>query len=713
MKSIGLVLAALAAILTATAQATDYTWDAGGDKTNWFDSANWNPDGVPSGGDTAFVAPASGSSSVLLTNSTAYLSTFIVSNATLTFSNWTTALQATNIEVKTNGILTHAVCDTNAALWNTNRVYLVASNVTIRAGGKIDANMKGFRSRQGPGMGISASQGGSYGGSAGGRSGGTYGSSLFPNEPGSGGQAGAAGGCVVIEAPNGTVRVDGTIDADSAYAQEGPGSGGGILIESRVFDGKGVLRANGGTAKMGGNGSGGSGGRIAIHYDPTAQAVEAPAATSIVVMASGGLAVSYCGDPGTVYMPDFSLLRRPDFNLSGSLSFGVGSNWGADSLSLVGRQVTLPESFSLSVTQNLSISASGSAVGTAIGKLALSGATNTLALAGQIALNKGTLMTTNYVILSCAGATVVTSGVLDVRGGSLLSIDSNIVLNGGTLNYEFARTNPRSLSIGGSLVMTNGAVLRLYSGVTNAAIGLPHGGLLDLSGRDLTINSNCTIYSYSDNTNGGSIELRVRNAYILSNGWISAYGGGYRNQKGPGYVAGASTAAGYGGQGGKNGGGPYGSATCPVDPGSGGGAGYGGGLVWLMAVNGTVRVDGTLDAGAPSAQEGAGSGGGILVVCKHFEGTGALNAKGGSATMTVKADGGGGRIAVLRVNDYYYTRVRGGVTNGVAYVETAPETFTGSLSVAPGSGNTNQPGMPGTIRFGTQIVPPGTLFSIR
>ncbi|MBQ6330339.1 MAG: hypothetical protein IJI35_15070, partial [Kiritimatiellae bacterium] len=86
-------------------------------------------------------------------------------------------------------------------------------------------------------------------------------------------------------------------------------------------------------------------------------------------------------------------------------------------------------------------------------------------------------------------------------------------------------------------------------------------------------------------------------------------------------------------------------------------SGSGGGLIWVTATNGTIRVDGTMDASGRdgnligSGYGGGGSGGSILLEAKRFFGgeTGRLVAIGGNTTpySTVSSGaGGGGRIAV-------------------------------------------------------------------
>jgi hypothetical protein len=103
------------------------------------------------------------------------------------------------------------------------------------------------------------------------------------------------------------------------------------------------------------------------------------------------------------------------------------------------------------------------------------------------------------------------------------------------------------------------------------------------------------------------------------------------------------------------------------------------------------------DGGNCGTLEGAGSGGGIYLVCKSFAGSGLVRAKGGNAALVggYSGGGGGGRIAVQYQN-----------TND----------WSGTLSYAAGSvdggtGGTGN-GTAGTIVWG-QLQAPGTVITIR
>jgi hypothetical protein len=180
----------------------------------------------------------------------------------------------------------------------------------------------------------------------------------------------------------------------------------------------------------------------------------------------------------------------------------------------------------------------------------------------------------------------------------------------------------------------------------------------------------------------GVLKLAVLgDAVIASGGSVAMDGRGHAQMVGPGAgqtVANLGSGAGYGGAGGAtltaDGGVTYGSAERPVDPGSGGGLGWGplaggseGGGAIRLTVGGTLTVDGRITADGNDGWQdnaGGGSGGSVWVEAGALAGAGAISADGGMGELFYGGGGGGGRIAI-------YQR-----TNG----------FTGSLSALGGEG---------------------------
>ena len=156
----------------------------------------------------------------------------------------------------------------------------------------------------------------------------------------------------------------------------------------------------------------------------------------------------------------------------------------------------------------------------------------------------------------------------------------------------------------------------------------------------------------------------LQNITVASGGAINVDNLGFTQTNGPG--AGASlgnqgAGGGYGGSGGASasgaaGGTNYGSATQPVDFGSGGGLGggalsggsEGGGAIRLMA-GGTLTVDGTITANGDFGLQddsGGGSGGSIWITAGALTGAGTISTLGGDGDFYNGGGGGGGRIAI-------------------------------------------------------------------
>ena len=164
---------------------------------------------------------------------------------------------------------------------------------------------------------------------------------------------------------------------------------------------------------------------------------------------------------------------------------------------------------------------------------------------------------------------------------------------------------------------------------------------------------------------------------------INADGQGYVALAGPGAGTGTVNGGSYGGAGvAQAANTTYGSASAPVDLGSGGGvykstAGAGGGAIRL-SVTGTLTNNGVISAnGAPvTGAGGGGAGGSVYVTTATLAGSGVFTANGGANTNQSGTGGGGGRVAI------YYA---------------GPTSFTG-LSTSVAAGGTPS-GSVGTVAF--------------
>lgn len=177
--------------------------------------------------------------------------------------------------------------------------------------------------------------------------------------------------------------------------------------------------------------------------------------------------------------------------------------------------------------------------------------------------------------------------------------------------------------------------------------------------------------------------------------------------------------------GGSGGGG--GSTTNATSSGVSGGGGGGGGAL-LIAANGTITVDGTIDAsggrggslvnGTLGAVGGSGSGGSIRLLADTVRGSGLLHARGGAtpAFGTATEIGGTGRIRV----EAFTNQIATGNTDPVMQVAAAPGTLENALSpsvaiVDVGGAAVAQPaiGFSGSLGSVDVIVPAPGLVPVR
>ncbi|NLE68371.1 MAG: hypothetical protein GX608_13210, partial [Lentisphaerae bacterium] len=457
---------------------------------------------------------------------------------------------------------------------------------------------------------------------------------------------------------------------------------------------------------------------IAVHYDAAAQAQVTPRPDVVISTKKGaGYPVGNAGQMGTLHFTNTYFLQSA-IKLSGYLFFNEGTAWGTDSLTVSNMDVAFPVNFALTVTSNLTVRDGGNLTL----RDAIDGSNSFQAR--NLMLTNGILSVSNYTGVSFQQDVSVSGagGALNVWA-SPLDIGQDLAINGGTMRYSFVSTNPHSLHFGGNLELTNGAALHLYAGPTNSIAGSFHGGLLDLSGKNLVIPTNCVLYPYSNPTNGGSIKMAVNNLTVGAGGSINANGLGYKGgdsrSQYKGYGTGGSAprgGGGYGGQGGKSGGAPYGTVAGPMYPGSGGGGfstyayvgGNAGGLVHVEAT-GAITLDGKIFVNGLSGDSycGGGSGGGVLLVCRTFSGNGSIYAKGGHYSNANCGGGGGGRIAIwTKVTGEIYQRVWNGLMPGSVAISTntLPAAFTGSFGnsvfLDGGLGSaTAYNGQPGTFRW--------------
>jgi large repetitive protein len=657
----GLALASL----PVRAATNSWTGSSGND---WFAAGNWSLGHVPQGGESVWVTNVP--NTILLTNSTACLSSFVIAKTSLVFTNWNTALTATNVTVGNGGCLTVPPAFSDSAM--SNRIFIVCTHLTLENGGVISVSSNGYLRGYGPAKGtVSANTawggGGGHGGKGGnsiqgGLAGSESGSVGFPDNPGSGGfdggpgYGGNGGGVVKIQA-GGTVVIDGTVQADGQSSQQegwpycgGGGAGGSIFITCDAFGGSGLLKANGGNGhptlvSMAYAGAGG-GGRIAIHY----QSLSGTPAVKFSTKAGQGFSSinpthwAAEANNGTVYLSKTNLLSN---TLKDQLFSGV--------------RLVIP-SFTSWTVSDLTVSNCA-------------------------------------VFLEMTGMQVNVTGHLRVDQSGVFGLGTGAIL---TCN--------------GNLILTNGGALYVYSGPTIGTTS--YGALVDIGG-DMLVGPSSWVYPFCDREKGGSVLFQMKNIVIATNAGFNADARGWKRNMGPGKGGLASNPAfcgggGYGGTGGAGytdaaAGSVYGSLYAPIEPGSGGGGanfgGDGGGAIRIMA-SGMFHLKGTLTANGgdygysiAAHNGGGGSGGGILIHGAQVTGdsTAILRANGGNYNAPGDAPtcggGGGGRIAVWqRMPDSLSVELRADQIPDGVLVTNSLAAYLGSLSTAYGTGRENPPG---------------------
>ena len=711
--------------------------------SDWNTAANWS-EGVPVAGQAVVI-----DGNATLTNATPALASLTVNSAkTLTFDGWDTLLTAGAVVV--NGTLTHTnnTDATEADGWTPNaRVNIACVDFTLAAGATVNGVGKGFSGAKkgdnagyGPGRGLTYGLAASYGGRGGWpmgsltapQSGPLYGVADEPEMPGSGGGrgdsntlGGSGGGAMRIDA-TGVVTIDGTVSMDGTYGSgnhQTGGSGGAIWITCERLAGSGVLSACGGRGQM--SGGGGGGGRIAIDYNPTAQA--AAALPQVKCKAAGGsIGSDYelspnisAGKPGTLWFPDHQFLLRP----------GAGDRFRCS-----GQWMVEPELTGFSHTGDFFMDDAGlvfHAPGFAFevsGSLVASGSSPA---ANFISLTNGTL--------TCGGTFAATNMIVEMKNGTL-STGGDVILSGSRVYLRTDGAACPTFESGGGLTLAAATQFRIWSGATNA-VSPDFGAWVEATGA-MTLTGNSWVHPYSDVINGGSAWFHVGSLTVGAGSGFNAAEKGYRGGDkvghpygwGPGggwyRPNGTGGGGGHGGDGGANDGVQglaNGFAVAPFGPGSGGGRGdwdgsAGGGAIRIRST-GPVAMDGTFNAdGAKGVPNwgGPGSGGAIWVICQGFSGgsTALMTAKGGDGVNGNYSGGGGGRIAVWHQIAEGRESVAAELMQGVArhaVLSDSLDTYLGAVSVTNGhfTAAAVPPPQVGTVVF-VEIPPPsGTMFLVR
>ena len=169
-----------------------------------------------------------------------------------------------DVVVRDGGRITHAG---PAATENAKLHLAIAGDLTVEAGGTVDADGKGYAAGKGPGCTTAGSIGAAHAGKGYNNGAQPYGSVFCPTNWGSGNSSGCGGGAVHLDV-TGTLRVDGRISADGGVSGVYAGAGGSVWIECGTIVGSGVLSVTEGRRPVNTsnrNDCTSSGGRMAVH----------------------------------------------------------------------------------------------------------------------------------------------------------------------------------------------------------------------------------------------------------------------------------------------------------------------------------------------------------------------------------------------------------------------------------------------------------------
>lgn len=264
--------------------------------------------------------------------------------------------------------------------------FAITGDLFVDEDSGFDADNRGFLWQHGPGQetayfesfgsGVSiGTRGGAGHGGRGGAGdqhdgGNIYGDPAAPRLPGSGSprDLGGFGGGAIRITVGGHAEINGLLTADAARTfyriSAGSGSGGSIWLTSHTIGGShtGLLHARGGNAASHRAGAGG-GGRIAVHYDPIAQAQIDP--PDIRFSAPPGaesdddrLPRWGAGTAGTLYLPD-ALWLKPMIEAGQFMDIRLVipdfTQWSPDALTVAEGEFSLPAGLRVEIVGDLTL----------------------------------------------------------------------------------------------------------------------------------------------------------------------------------------------------------------------------------------------------------------------------------------------------------------------------------------------------------------------
>ena len=750
-----LVATAFAVAVVTSLNAETITW-TGGASGDWAGEGVWSPQ-APAAGDDVVIENTSSTATMDITCSSATpaLNSLTIKGsskktATLTMSGWDSKIEAATVMVNANGVLSCA--NGGGTEESLSRVWIVCTDLTVAANGKIDVTGKGyggaweakFAKGFGPGAGEGGldnnrwSDGGPKGASHGGYGGAQHGYRALPygnaETPMTAGSSGgfakwasflSRGGGVVTVQASGAVTVNGSILASAQNSTKygntsgndcTAGSGGSILIVAGVVKGNaGTIRADGGSSSSPtglNTGRVGGGGRIAIKYDSAAQ--QEGFVSGMTISAAPGLYKWKVGtETKTLYSCDSDTYRS---------EADLGTLWFTDNKML----------------ESLGTGISGQLVN--ISEITL------------VSLN----MQGGHVRFPKDGVRVTITGDLTISGqNSRLEVGGEIPTN----NYDFVSlysSTPAALTVGGNVLVENRGRLDIRAAEV-ADVTTTVGASVKVDGA-VKILTGGRIVAWSDCEKGGSPRFEVGSLLVGEDGLLTAdahgFAGGFALCKSGGAVRGngfgpgggrlrngtQGVGGGHGGIGGGSvdvyfGGRTYDDPYYPCQAGSGGSllnewmlkGGEGGGVIDVRAVGdirieGRVSANGAVDDGAGHAAHGAGSGAGGTVFLYGKT----VTSSSASSILACGADsdtpenalfggGGGGRISIWAGAEMTTEGVKAARITRSDDKADMPEglRLEGTVSAAAGTGATTAAATDGTTWFTYIADKPGLMLLLR
>ena len=648
------------------------TVGSSGASGSWNDPAVWDGGVVPQAKDTVLIT----NGAIVVNEALPRFAKFVISNATLTASNWLTRVRSDEIIIGKGGLVR-----TVGGIFDgeeRNRVWMSGVTLTVEEGGRISADDAGYACNSGPAWAdVNARQtaiardacgthGGEYAGQPVANPPSSYGSEEEPEDLGSGcgelansvrRDVGVGGGAVRLDF-TGDVIIDGTVSASvsersTRNAIGMRGAGGSVWISCRTISGSGAISADGGNPVFSGSWYCGGGGRIAVHYDTT---VQDAGGCGVTFSARGGVASDQLGS--TVIEPGVTLKHVGYARSAEDQAFtaSAGTLWFSDNRFLTSK----------------TYAAKG---------LPFSGRWVSPVPLASLEFDGG-LSISNVMVQLPTGVDVTVNGDLDVGGsGCFARRNCGIVFNSSRVCVK------GDVRVSGARIEVIGGSLKVEGDVIESSIELPaasrfRGGELAIkalgapaengSGAELEvlgtlrIPDQCVVCPFADPETGSFVKMRAGRVVLAEGGRIDADEKGWLMKTGSGAPANNRSGASYGGAGGSNQATPvipptYGTAKKPYELGSGGAsthtyAGFDGGGIVDLEVSGTFELNGIVSADGnthlTAIYAGGSSGGSVVIHAGRLTGTtGLVRAQGGCATSdsthaAYGSTGGGGRVAV-------------------------------------------------------------------